>query len=85
MVIGVVSMLLIAYLVEVPGRLYEFEVGRRELKSPRREIGRDIVVSAAGSISVPEFYQWFYVFKTSQTPPKIDINKQTNKQTNYVL
>lgn len=46
----------IAHLVEVPGRLYEFEPGRRELKSPRREIGRDTIVgSAAGvvSISVP--------------------------------
>lgn len=42
----------IAHLVEVPGRLYEFEPGRRELKSPRLEIGRGIVaVSAGGSIS----------------------------------
>lgn len=43
----------IAHLVEVPGRLYEFEPGRRELKSPRREIGRDTIVgSAAGVVSI---------------------------------
>lgn len=46
---------MIFYLVEVPGLLYEFEPGRRELKSPRRETGRWIAVgvgvSAAGSIS----------------------------------
>lgn len=41
-----------AYLVEVPGRLYEFEVGRRELKSPRRETGRVVVVSAAVGVSI---------------------------------
>lgn len=47
--------LFITHLVEVPGRLYEFEPGRRELKSPRREIGRDVVVSAAGACSMLPF------------------------------
>lgn len=55
----------VSHLVDVPGRLYEFEPGRRELKSPRREIGRDIVESAFGSISAVEltFHRKFAVPK----------------------
>lgn len=77
----------IAHLVEVPGRLYEFEPGRRELKSPRREIGRDTIVgSAAGVVSISVLCTLctdcagFYGFKLfNKSPSKITLNKQTNE------
>lgn len=45
---------MVNYLVEVPGRLYEFDPGRR-LKSPRREIGRDEAGVSADSITIRLF------------------------------